>query len=82
MGKSQYKKKTHAQRHNPVRVPDSHLGSGKAVGQADPAKEQQMLPILGKVRADLHQSNITPLLSQSSVYCSLLGQIAQVVGIC
>ena len=49
MGKSQYKKKTHAQRHNPVRVPDTHLGAGKGVGQADPAKEQQMLPILGKV---------------------------------
>ena len=46
MGKSQYKKKT---RPNPIRVPDSHLGPGNGEGQAEPAKEKQMLPILGKV---------------------------------
>jgi hypothetical protein len=46
MGKSQYKKKI---RHNPIRIPGTHLGSGKVDGKANPAKEQQMLPILGKV---------------------------------
>lgn len=49
MGKSQYKKKTQGWRQNPIRVPDSHLGSGKGEGKADPAKEKQMLPILTKV---------------------------------
>lgn len=49
MGKAQVKKKTQGWRHNPVRVPDSHLGSGKAEGRADPQKEKQMLPILNKV---------------------------------
>jgi hypothetical protein len=46
MGKSQTKKKTAARRHNPMRVPDAHLGQGKVV---DGAKEQQMLPVLKKV---------------------------------
>ena len=50
MGKSQYKKKTQGRRHNPIRVPDSHLGRGKGDGTADPAKEQQMIPVLSKVR--------------------------------
>jgi len=49
MGKSQYKKKTAQRRHNPIRVPDSHLGGGKGDGKADPAKEKQMLPVLNKV---------------------------------
>ncbi|WWC88040.1 uncharacterized protein L201_002943 [Kwoniella dendrophila CBS 6074] len=51
MGKSQYKKKTQGRRHNPLRVPDAHLGSGKGEGKADPAKEKQMLPILNKLKS-------------------------------
>lgn len=50
MGKAQKKKKTQAWRHNPIRVPDAHLPSGKGQGQADPVKEKQMLPVLNKVR--------------------------------
>lgn len=46
MGKSQTKKKTAGRRHNPMRVPDAHLGQGKVV---DGAKEQQMMPVLKKV---------------------------------
>lgn len=49
MGKAQKKKKTQAWRHNPIRVPDAHLPSGKGQGQADPVKEKQMLPVLNKV---------------------------------
>ena len=49
MGKSQTKKKTAARRHNPMRVHDWHLGSGKVDGKVDGAKEQQMLPVLKKV---------------------------------
>jgi hypothetical protein len=49
MGKAQYKKKTQQWRHNPIRVPDAHLGGGKGEGKADPAKEKQMLPVLKKV---------------------------------
>lgn len=49
MGKAQVKKKTDAsRRHNPIRVPDAHLGGGRAEGK-NPAKERQMLPILDKV---------------------------------
>ncbi|WWC60440.1 uncharacterized protein I303_103012 [Kwoniella dejecticola CBS 10117] len=51
MGKSQYKKKTQGRRHNPIRVPDAHLGSGKGEGKADPDKEKQMLPILNKLKS-------------------------------
>ncbi|WRT65823.1 uncharacterized protein IL334_002773 [Kwoniella shivajii] len=51
MGKAQYKKKTQERRHNPLRVPDAHLGSGKGEGKADPAKEKQMLPILNKLKS-------------------------------
>ncbi|OWT35607.1 hypothetical protein C362_06798 [Cryptococcus neoformans Bt1] len=51
MGKAQVKKKTQGWRHNPVRVPDSHLGSGKGEGKADPQKEKQMLPILNKLKS-------------------------------
>ncbi|WVW80287.1 hypothetical protein I302_102265 [Kwoniella bestiolae CBS 10118] len=54
MGKAQYKKKTQGRRHNPLRVPDAHLGSGKAEGKADPAKEKQMLPILNKLKSPDH----------------------------
>lgn len=49
MGKAQYKKKTAPKRHNPIRVPDAHLGGGRAEGKANPTKERQMLPILDKV---------------------------------
>jgi hypothetical protein len=49
MGKQQTKKKTQAWRHNPIRVPDAHIGAGKGEGKADPGKEKQMLPILKKV---------------------------------
>lgn len=52
MGKSQTKKKTQGWRHNPIRVPDSYLGHGKAAGQSGGgAKEGQLLPILNKVSA-------------------------------
>ncbi|KAL1411919.1 hypothetical protein Q8F55_002905 [Vanrija albida] len=51
MGKAQYKKKATARRHNPIRVPDSHLGGGKADGKANPEKEKQMLPVLQKLRS-------------------------------
>ncbi|WVN87195.1 uncharacterized protein L203_102372 [Cryptococcus depauperatus CBS 7841] len=49
MGKAQTKKKSQGWRHNPVRVPDTHLGGGKGEGKADPQKEKQMLPILKKL---------------------------------
>ncbi|WVR03702.1 hypothetical protein IAU60_000697 [Kwoniella sp. DSM 27419] len=51
MGKAQTKKKTQGWRHNPVRVPDAHLGGGKAEGKADPEKEKQMLPVLKKLKS-------------------------------
>jgi len=50
MGKAQKKKKTQAWRHNPIRVPDSHLPAGKGEGSADPSKEKQTVPVLNKVR--------------------------------
>ncbi|ORX35296.1 armadillo-type protein [Kockovaella imperatae] len=49
MGKSQTKKKTRESRHNPMRVPDAHLGSGKSQMGVDQSKEKQMLPILRKL---------------------------------
>ena len=49
MGKSQTKKKTRGERHNPMRVPDAHLGSGSAQGKADPVKERELLPVFNKV---------------------------------
>ncbi|KAK8861699.1 hypothetical protein IAR55_002522 [Kwoniella newhampshirensis] len=54
MGKAQYKKKTQGWRHNPLRVPDAHLGGGKAEGKADPAKEKQMIPVLNKLKSPQH----------------------------
>ena len=48
MGKSQTKKKTQpSRRHNPIRVPDSHLGAG--AGKADKSKQEAMIPVLAKV---------------------------------
>ncbi len=52
MGKSQFKKKAaaKARRHNPVRVPDAHLGNGisAAAEHVEKGKEQAMLPIMTK----------------------------------
>ncbi|BEJ10886.1 hypothetical protein CspHIS471_0103080 [Cutaneotrichosporon sp. HIS471] len=50
MGKAQVKKRT-AKRHNPIRVPDAHLGGGRADGKANPDKEKQLLPVLEKLKA-------------------------------
>jgi hypothetical protein len=50
MGKAQVKKRT-AKRHNPIRVPDAHLGGGRADGKANPDKEKQLLPVLQKLKA-------------------------------
>lgn len=52
MGKSQQTKRKQdrrAGRHNPVRVPDAHLGQGADSAKAHPAKEQALLPIIDKV---------------------------------
>lgn len=47
MGKSQ---KTKAmRRHNPMRVPDSHLSPGLAAAAEASKKKEQILPILQKV---------------------------------
>lgn len=65
MGKAQVKKKTDAsRRHNPIRVPDSHLGGGRGEGK-NPAKERQMLPILDKV-------SLPSLVSSSVASCCCL----------
>ena len=50
MGKSQPKKKTRGERHNPMRVPDAHLGQGTGQSKVDASKEREMLPVLNKVR--------------------------------
>ena len=52
MGKQQQTKKKQDRRearHNPVRVPDAHLGQGAGSAKAHPAKEQALLPIIEKV---------------------------------
>lgn len=51
MGKAQ-KKKAMRHRHNPIRVPDSHLGPGLAAANASAtnAKQVAILPIMQKVR--------------------------------
>jgi cation transport regulator ChaB len=51
MGKSQYKNKTR-RRHNPIRVPDAHLGTGAAAA-AKAAKEQDVLPVIKKVQREV-----------------------------
>ncbi|KAJ9092614.1 hypothetical protein QFC19_008652 [Naganishia cerealis] len=50
MGKDQYKKKTQSERrrHNPIRVPDAHLGHGVPAA-VKKGKEEAMLPILKKL---------------------------------
>jgi hypothetical protein len=57
MGKQQQTKKKQDRRearHNPVRVPDSHLGQGAGSAKAHPAKEQALLPIIDKVSPVSH----------------------------
>lgn len=48
MGKSQ--KKRSMRRHNPMRVPDSHLPKGLASASASSSKTEIILPIVQKVR--------------------------------
>ena len=47
MGKSQ--KKRAARRHNPVRVPDSHLPKGLDAAEATSSRSADVLPIIQKV---------------------------------
>ncbi|KAI0094380.1 armadillo-type protein [Irpex rosettiformis] len=47
MGKSQ--KKRQMRRHNPMRVPDSHLPKGLAAALASTSKEEAILPIIQKM---------------------------------
>ena len=49
MGKSQKKKVM--RRHNPMRVPDSHLPHGLASASQSSSKSNEILPILQRVRA-------------------------------
>ncbi|KAL4253634.1 Armadillo-like helical [Abortiporus biennis] len=49
MGKSQ--KKRQMRRHNPMRVPDSHLPKGLAGATASSSKNEQILPILQKMES-------------------------------
>ncbi len=37
-------------RHNPVRVPDSHLGSGVKAAEQASSKTGQVIPVLDKVK--------------------------------
>jgi hypothetical protein len=73
MGKAQKKKKTQAWRHNPIRVPDSHLPSGKGVVPADPSKEKQMLPVLNKVCISSSRSFFDTRHVPSSVASGVIG---------
>lgn len=47
MGKSQ--KKRSMRRHNPMRVPDSHIPKGLASASASSSKNEAILPIIQKV---------------------------------
>ncbi|KAL5494642.1 hypothetical protein ACEPAI_103 [Sanghuangporus weigelae] len=49
MGKSQ--KKRAARRHNPVRVPDSHLPKGLEVASATSSRKDEVLPIIRKLES-------------------------------
>ena len=49
MGKSQ--KKRSMRRHNPMRVPDSHLPKGLAAASSSSNKTEAVLPIIKKVCA-------------------------------
>jgi len=48
MGKSQ--KKRSMRRHNPMRVPDSHLPKGLAAASSSSNKTEAVLPIIKKVQ--------------------------------
>lgn len=48
MGKDQ--KKRAMRRHNPIRVPDSHLPTGLAAAASTSSKSDAILPIIQKVR--------------------------------
>jgi hypothetical protein len=50
MGKLQ--KKRAMRRHNPIRVPDSHLPKGLASAEASSSKKDEILPIIQKVNPD------------------------------
>lgn len=57
MGKSQ--KKRSMRRHNPMRVPDSHIPHGLASASSTSSKTQEILPIIQKVALEyLGSSNI------------------------
>lgn len=47
MGKSQ--KKRQMRRHNPMRVPDSHLPKGLEAASSSSSRKEAILPILQKV---------------------------------
>ena len=68
MGKSQ--KKRSMRRHNPMRVPDSHLPKGLAAASSSSNKTEAVLPIIKKVCALL---GTHPLIwSESSPFASSL----------
>jgi len=49
MGKAQKQKQRSARRHNPTRVPDSHIPKGLEAAASTSTKVQQLLPIIQKV---------------------------------
>ena len=65
MGKSQ--KKRSMRRHNPVRVPDSHIPRGLAAASASSNKTEAVLPIIKKVRSPLFYFH----LDRSLLICKL-----------
>lgn len=69
MGKQQQrtKKDRKAARHNPVRVPDSHLGHGTPAGATHKAKEEAILPIISKVRTQALQRILLRRMSQAEL---------------
>lgn len=81
MGKQQTKKKTQRWRHNPIRVPDDHLGGGSGVGKVEAGKEKQMLPILQKVGRGIIQltgSVPQPIQAHLRVTAKVTGNMADV----
>jgi hypothetical protein len=69
MGKSQ--KKRSMRRHNPMRVPDSHIPKGLAAASSSSNKTEAVLPIIKKVRSSFHHLlPLSPLffLSQKFFY--------------
>ncbi|KAI0686648.1 armadillo-type protein [Cytidiella melzeri] len=51
MGKSQKKRQRQTRRHNPMRVPDSHLPKGLASASASSSKGEAILPIIQKMES-------------------------------